>query len=68
MVPDFEITLTAKSLSFKYSKSLDTYIEDILCPANNISGFFFSKDFDKKSIPAFAPRYDPPIPITTKTS
>ena len=51
------------------------YFPDIFCPAKYISGaFLFSlfKELKKlwlrHSITALAPKYEPPIPITTKTS
>ena len=75
VVPDFEITLTDISFPSIASKRSATYVELMLFPTKNTCGAFLLllsntlwKLFVSISIAALAPKYDPPIPITTSTS
>ena len=69
VVPDFEITFTEKSLFSRYVNNWFKYVEESEFPANTISRSFLVEKYGfNASITALAPRYDPPIPITTNTS
>ena len=67
VVPDFDITFIEKSLYSIYVIISFIYLVDILFPTKTTSVFWLSLFLTKPSITAFAPKYDPPIPITTKT-
>ena len=74
VVPDFEITTAAQFLCCIRSMSSLIYSSERLFPANTICGAALSpfrllaKVCERASIAHLAPRYDPPIPITTTRS
>ena len=74
VVPDFEITTVATLRSATRSISSAIYSSERLFPAKTISGApplsasCFAKECDRASRAHFAPRYEPPIPITTTRS
>jgi len=72
VVPDLEITLMQTSLPSHISRRSESAEEEMLFPAKYTEGksFFFSLTDGPftNSIAARAPRYEPPMPITTRMS
>ena len=75
VVPDFEMMLREISLPSMMSIMSARYVALMELPQKRIRGLFltffdaaFAKEWPKSSITARAPKYEPPIPITMRTS